>query len=117
MRSIPLLATAILFSLGIGTADATDAVRLAERGGFLLGHAYRCGVATNRVVAVGRTIRELIGATAAAEHETDEADTRFAEYLSATASADQDDRATPVCRKVIAEFKKLERHRWPDDPD
>jgi hypothetical protein len=35
--------------LGSTVAQATDATMLADRGGFLVGHAHRCGVAEYRL--------------------------------------------------------------------
>jgi hypothetical protein len=112
LRSIPLVAMVAVLGLGIAAAKAGDSIRLAERGGFLLGNARRCGVATERVVKAGRTIRRLIAAIAADRRESEQAITRFAEFYLATASPGAAENAlTPGCRRVIIEFEKLERHR------
>ena len=111
-RSIPMLGVAALFGVGIAAAQASDSQRLAENGGFLLGHAHRCGISNERVIKAGRTIQNLIAATAADPGESVGATARFAEFFLATSSTDAGEKElTPACKKVIAEFKKLERHR------
>ena len=63
------MTTAIILVASSGTTSlettaTTDAARIATNAGFLLGNAHRCGVATDRVVKAGQTIRELIKTTA-----------------------------------------------------
>jgi len=45
--------TVLLLLLGIGVAEIADLKLLAEKGGFLLGNAYRCGVSTKRADRTG----------------------------------------------------------------
>jgi len=112
MRSIPLFAAAALIAIATNGARAGDSLRLAEHGGFLLGNAHRCGVPAERVVKAGKVVQGLIAAAAADEHESDNASSRFAEFFVATAYPDSDGTGLmPVCKTVIAEFGKLERHR------
>jgi hypothetical protein len=91
---------------------STDAARIATSAGFLLGNAHRCGIATDRVVKAGQTIRELIHAAAKDSREQDDATEQFATYFLATALPDQgDSKLLAPCNNVTSEFQKLERHR------
>jgi hypothetical protein len=60
MRPTLVVTTALLLLTGNGIAEAADPTRLAETGGFLLGNAHRCGVATERVQHAGTVIHDLI---------------------------------------------------------
>jgi len=96
----------------LGTNPSTDAARIATNAGFLLGNAHRCGIATDRVVKAGQTIRELIHAAAKDTQEQDDATEQFATYFLATALPDQNDsKLVASCNAVTSEFQKLERHR------
>src|SRR5437868_13783443 len=71
------MTTAIILVASSGTTSlettaTTDAARIATNAGFLLGNAHRCGVATDRVVKAGQTIRELIKATAKDDKRSEE---------------------------------------------
>ena len=111
MRSTLAVTTALLLLLGIGVAEAADSTQLAETGGFLLGNAHRCGVATERVEHAGKVIRDLIVAAAYDSSEAAAADSRFAEIFLASAFPNQDQEALiPPCTVVIAQFDRLERH-------
>jgi hypothetical protein len=94
------------------TTSATDAARIATNAGFLLGNAHRCGVATDRVVKAGQTIRELIEAAAKDDKEQDEAIEKFATFFLLTALPDDgDSKLVASCTTVTSEFQKFERHR------
>ena len=96
----------------LGTNPSTDAARIATNAGFLLGNAHRCGIATDRVVKAGQTIRELIHAASRDTKEQDEATEQFATYFLATALPDQgDSKLLAPCNNVASEFQKFERHR------
>src|SRR6266566_4006046 len=74
--------------------------------------AHRCGVATDRVVKAGQTIRELIKATAKDDKEQQEATDRFATFFLLTALPDDgDSKLVASCNTVTTEFQKFERHR------
>jgi len=88
------MTTAIILVASSGTTSlettaTTDAARIATNAGFLLGNAHRCGVATDRVVKAGQTIRELIKATAKDDKEQQEATDRFATFFLLTALPDR----------------------------
>jgi hypothetical protein len=111
MRRTLTIAAAVLLLLGIGIANAADPAQLAETGGFLLGNAHRCGVATDRVERAGKVIHDLI--VAASDDSTEEAaaDWRFAQMFRASAFPDQNgDALIPPCKMVVAQFDRLERH-------
>src|SRR5690242_11720756 len=46
----------------VSTACAGEASQIAARGGFLLGHAYRCGVSAEQLRPSTRLVDELIAA-------------------------------------------------------
>jgi hypothetical protein len=97
--------------LGIGVAEAADAIRLAETGGFLLGNAHRCGVPAERVEHATTVIHDVIVAASYDSTEEAAADSRFAEMYSASSFPDQPGGALiPPCKVVIAQFERLERH-------
>jgi hypothetical protein len=111
MRPTLAVTAAVLLLLGIGIANAADPTQLAETGGFLLGNAHRCGVATNRVEHAGKVIHDLIFAASDDSTEEAAADSRFAQMFMASAFPDQDgDALIPPCKVVIAQFDRLERH-------
>ena len=116
------MTTAIILVASSGTTSlettaTTDAARIATNAGFLLGNAHRCGVATDRVVKAGQTIRELIKATAKDDKEQQEATDRFATFFLLTAlpddgdTKDGDPKLVASCNTVTTEFQKFERHR------
>ena len=111
------MTTAIILVASSGTTSldttaTTDAARIATNAGFLLGNAHRCGVATDRVVKVGQTIRELIKASAKDDKEQQEATDRFATFFLLTALPDDaDSKLVASCNTVTTEFQKFERHR------
>ena len=110
------MTTAIILVASSGTTSlettaTTDAARIATNAGFLLGNAHRCGVATDRVVKAGQTIRELIKATAKDDKEQQEATDRFATFFLLTALPDDGDtKLVASCNTVTTEFQKFERH-------
>ena len=110
------MTTAIILVASSGTTSlettaTTDAARIATNAGFLLGNAHRCGVATDRVVKAGQTIRELIKATAKDDKEQQEATDRFATFFLLTALPDDgDSKLVASCPIVSSEFEQLEQH-------
>jgi hypothetical protein len=109
--AVILIASSGTASLGPSSAS-TDAARIATNGGFLLGNAHRCGVATDRVVKAGQLIRQLIEAAAKDDKEKEDATDQFATFFLLTALPDQSDaKLTASCNTVTTEFQKFERHR------
>jgi hypothetical protein len=82
--------TVLLLLLGISVAETADLKLLAEKGGFLLGNAYRCGVSTKRVDRSGEAIHHLIVAVAYDSTEEAAANSRFTEIFLASAFSSQD---------------------------
>jgi hypothetical protein len=103
-------ATAALFFLGTVAAEAADPAQLAETAGFLLGHAHRCGVPTERVGHAGKVIHDLIVAASDDRAAEAAADWRFIQSFQASADLDHGDALVPPCSVVIAQFERLERH-------
>jgi hypothetical protein len=93
------------------SSNSSDASRLAATGGFLLGNAHRCGIATDRVVRAGQLIQKLIVAAAGDGQEQEAATERFAKFFMATAVPDKaDSKLVASCTTVTSEFEKLENH-------
>jgi hypothetical protein len=112
MSVLALTTAAVLLVASPGGTSSADADRIAANGGFLLGHAHRCGIQTERVVRAGQLVRELILAAAADTRAQEDATSRFAQFFLATAVPDQgDSKLIPSCQTVASEFEKLERHR------
>jgi len=111
MRPTLVVIAALLLLLGTGVARAVDPAQLAETAGFLLGNAHRCGVPTDRVEQAGTVIHRLIVAASCDPTDEAAANSRFAETFLASAFPDQErDVLIPLCKVVIAQFERLERH-------
>jgi len=111
MRPTRVVMAALLLLLGTGVARAADPAQLAETAGFLLGNAHRCGVPTDRVEQAGTVIHRLIVAASCDPTDEAAANSRFAETFLASAFPDPDgDVLIPLCKVVIAQFERLERH-------
>ena len=108
----PTIAVAIALALFLsGGAEGADLIQLAETGGFLLGNASRCGVPTDRVEHAEQVIHAMIATASCDPDEEAAADSRFAQIFTASALSDQGEGAlTPMCKTVIAQFERLERH-------
>ncbi len=110
MRPTLILAAALILS-NVVSAKASDAIRIAEMGGFLLGNAYRCGVPTARVEDARRRIHRVVAAASQDPTEEAAAGSRFAQIFTASAHPDRDgDTLIPACKVVITQFQRLERH-------
>jgi hypothetical protein len=109
MQPMPVLAVSALLVFGSGSVAAANSARIAETGAFLLGNAYRCGVADARVVRAGRVIRELIAAASDAPGDQVAAKSRFAEIFRASAQPEGDGhRPAPSCKMIMTQFERLE---------
>src|SRR5690349_11373371 len=96
--------------LGTLAAQASDATMLADRAGFLVGHAHRCGVAEGRLRRSTILIGKLIAAFASDDEDARAARTEFDERALASALADLLDDLVPPCAAVRSELAQLERH-------
>ena len=101
---------AVAFGLAASNAQAGDASDVAERGAFLLGHAYRCGVQTEQLQPAARLIHDLAAALAADEDDKTAADKVFAERFVVSAVADSLGQLLPSCATVKRELAQLEQH-------
>ena len=110
MRPMPIIAATAFFFTASGAAQAANPTRIAETGAFLLGNAYRCGVADDRVVRAGKVIRELIVAAADDTSEQTAAKSRFAEIFRESARPEGNGRTPiPSCHTVVSQFERLEQ--------
>jgi predicted RecA/RadA family phage recombinase len=89
-----------VLSLAATGAQAGDASDLASRGGFLLGHAYRCGTQAEQLQPSAQLIHDLASALAGDESEKAEADKAFAERFVVSAVADKPGGLVPACASV-----------------
>jgi hypothetical protein len=110
MRSKPIIAAAAFLFIASAAAQAANPTRIAETGAFLLGNAYRCGVADDRVVRAGKVIRELMVAAADDTSEQTAAKSRFAEIFRESARPEGNGRTPiPPCHTVVSQFERLEQ--------
>ena len=110
MHPMPIIAAALFLFAASGPATAANPTRIAETGAFLLGNAYRCGVADARVVRAGKVIRELMVAAADDASEQTAAKSRFAQIFRESARAEGSGRTpTPPCGTVVSQFERLEQ--------
>src|SRR5215468_3499747 len=113
MRPMPIIAAVVLLVSVAGAVMAANPTRIAETGAFLLGNAYRCGVADDRVVRAGKVIRELIAAAADDAGEQMAARSRFAEIFRENALAEGNGHTPiPPCRTVVTQFERLEQFHY-----
>lgn len=96
--------------LGAVAAQASDATMLADRAGFLVGHAHRCGVAEDRLRRAAILIDKLIAAFSSDKDDAKAARTEFDERVLASALADLLNDPVPPCAAVRSELVQLERH-------
>src|SRR5438045_2374396 len=97
-------------SLAATGAQAGDASDLASRGGFLLGHAYRCGIQAEQLQPSARLIHELSAALAGDDSEKTEANKAFAERFVVSAVAASLGGLVPPCASIKRELAQLEHH-------
>ena len=100
-------------TLAATAAWAGEASQLAARGGFLLGHAYRCGVAAERLEPSARLVGDLIAALSSDEEERATADQNFADGLLANALAKALGGPVPSCGLIRRDLVRFEQHRRP----
>lgn len=113
MHALSIIAAAALVLSGAEVVAAANPSRIAEAGGVLLGDAYRCGVAEDRVVRAGRVMRDLIAAASENAREQQAATTRFAAIFRAAARPDGH-AASPTCKAVLTQLGRVEEiHNLP----
>ncbi|MGE3783564.1 MAG: hypothetical protein AB7H71_12560 [Alphaproteobacteria bacterium] len=95
----------------VASPSITDADRIAANGGFLIGSAHRCGVDEARVTRAGQLVRTLIAAASPDDKAEEEATARFSAFFLVSAAADpKQEKFVASCKKVTAEFGRLEKH-------
>ena len=105
-----------LGALALATAaHASDATTVADRAGFLIGHAQRCGVAEARLERSTKRIRAVIAAFAADDQDRDAAQAQFAESITASALAQLLGDKLPSCATIRSTFAEFEQHRQTAD--
>jgi hypothetical protein len=102
-----IAAIAIALMLSIGTARAGDASLIAERGGFLLGHGYRCHVSEVQLLPAAQLIHSLIEAAATDSDARDVAEESFAERFLTAAFAEKLGEPAAACGSVRSELTRL----------
>jgi hypothetical protein len=106
-----LLTTTTLAALLVASPSSSDADRLAANGGFLLGNAQRCGVASERLERAGQLVRRLILAASRDTREDEDARGRLATFFLVSAVAGEGkEKLVASCRLVTSQFEQLERH-------
>ena len=102
-----------LLMLGSITAQASEATQIADRAGFLVGHAHRCGIADGRLERSQGRIDALIAAFSVDEDDKDAAQAQFTRRVLASALAELIDDPLPSCGLVRAQLARFEQHRGP----
>jgi hypothetical protein len=95
--------------LAVGAAQGSEATMLAERAGFLLGHAHRCGVAEDRLQRSATILTEVIAAFSSDDEDSEEARARFVERALAGAMAGLLADPVPRCAGVRSALVQLEQ--------
>lgn len=106
---LALCAIGVLW-LSTAAADASEAATVADRAGFLIGHAQRCGVAEARLERVAAFGKELIAAFSLDDDEKEAAQTQFAERILASGLAKLIGDPLPSCAAVRSQLARLEQH-------
>jgi len=117
-RKLGKLASIAAGALLLGTmaAYASDATALADRAGFLIGHAHRCGVADMRLEQQKPALDALIAAYASDDDDREAARAQFEERVLASTLAGVLGDALPSCAVVRAQLAQFEQHRLPVAP-
>ena len=97
--------------LGTIAADASEATVIADRAGFLIGHAQRCGVEEVRLERAAVFGKQLIAAFSLDDDERQAAQTQFAERILASGLAKLTGDPLPSCSAVRSQLVRLEQHR------
>lgn len=100
----------LLSLVAVSPAFAGEAAQIAARGGFLVGHAYRCGVSANQLRPSTHLIGALITALSFDGDEETAAVQAFLENLLTGARASPADDRVASCILVRRELGRLEQH-------
>jgi hypothetical protein len=111
MSRIAAISAALMLS--IGSAQAGEASLIAERGGFLVGHGYRCHVGEARLQPAAQLIHTLIAAASDDADAQDAAEQSFAERFLAAVYAAELGGPAASCGSVRAELTRLGRYNSP----
>jgi hypothetical protein len=109
-RLLPI-AAAVAMLAAASAAHASDATTLADRAGFLVGHALRCGVAEARLKHSATLVGDLIGAYALDRDDRKAAQSAFTERVVASVSAKMLGEPLPSCATVRTQLARFEQHR------
>jgi len=96
--------------LAATAAQAGEAADVADRGAFLLGHAYRCGVQAEKLQAAAQLIHDLAAALASDDDDKSKADKVFAERFVVSAVSDSLGQPLPSCAAIKRELTQLDHH-------
>lgn len=105
-------AVAVVLGVTASGACASESVDVADRGGFLIGHAFRCGVAEEYLDKSAKIVRSLVDALATDDQNRDDATAQFAESFLTGAIADPRGGHLPSCETVRREVLRLDHHRF-----
>lgn len=100
--------------LGGAAAQASEATTIADRAGFLVGHAMRCGVAAIRVDRSAALVSKLISAYAEDDGDRDAAIAQFTDRLLASMIGGALGDPVPSCGAIRGQLATLEAHRPQD---
>jgi hypothetical protein len=102
---------AALSLVAVSTAGAGEASDVAARGGFLVGHAYGCGVMAEELRPSTQLVGELIAALAVDGEDEAAANQVFVETLLVSLRAESaDDDRIASCAVIRRELAQLEQH-------
>ena len=105
-----IAACAAALTLAASTACAGEASDIAARGGFLVGHAYRCGVSVGRLRPSTQLIGDLIAALSADGEEEAAADQVFVDNLLTSLRTASAEDSVASCALIRRELAQLEQH-------
>lgn len=97
----------------VSAASADDALRIAERGGFLLGQAYRCGSPVEHLENPANLIQSMLRAAAASSDQRATAEQTFAEQFLVNMITPGHAGLLPSCARVRRELSRLAEHPAP----
>jgi hypothetical protein len=110
-RGLKLACCAVALLLTTNAASASEASHVAERGGFLLGHAYRCGIASERRQPAARMMEQLIAALSLDGDEKIAADQKFIDQVLAGALPEASGDPLPSCAAIRRDLALFEQHQ------
>lgn len=97
--------------LAAGAAQASEALTVAGRAGFLIGHAQRCGIAEARLETSAKRMDAVIAAFASDDEDRKAAQAEFAESIAIAALAQLLGDKLPSCAVVRSMLTQFEHHQ------